>query len=131
LNEIPRNLTMEQAALYQGERPTKSHKRARRGKYPKPSDALCLKCLTRNCEHIKPPVAPRLTRRDIAILLLLTDGHSNKEVAVRMGITDGGMKSTTSAIYRKFLGSLPNITRVAVAIWVHDHRELLEALPTP
>lgn len=125
--EIPHNLTMEQAALYQGERPERKKRSHHKPRNPKRSDSLCLLCMAYHCQHISPPSTPRLTRREINLLLLVLDGHSNKEIAARTGSSHATIKSSTGAIYRKFRTVLfPLANRITVAIWAHEHRDLLE-----
>lgn len=48
------------------------------------------------------PVAPRLTGRQAEVLALLGDGHANKEIAHRLGTSEGTIKAHVAAIMRQF-----------------------------
>jgi DNA-binding NarL/FixJ family response regulator len=45
--------------------------------------------------------APRLTERQTEVLNLIVDGHSNKEIAHRLGTSEGTVKAHVTAIMRQ------------------------------
>jgi DNA-binding NarL/FixJ family response regulator len=45
--------------------------------------------------------APRLTERQTEVLNLIVDGHSNKEIAYRLGTSEGTVKAHVTAIMRQ------------------------------
>jgi DNA-binding NarL/FixJ family response regulator len=47
------------------------------------------------------PEAPRLTERQTEVLNLIVDGHSNKEIAHRLGTSEGTVKAHVTAIMRQ------------------------------
>jgi DNA-binding NarL/FixJ family response regulator len=46
--------------------------------------------------------APRLTERQNEVMSLIADGHSNKEIAHRLGTSEGTVKAHVTAIMRQF-----------------------------
>lgn len=48
------------------------------------------------------PGAPRLTARQAEVLALIGDGHANKEIAHRLGTSEGTVKAHVAAIMRQF-----------------------------
>ena len=57
-------------------------------------------------------MTPTLTRRERDVLRLLIDGHSNGEIAQRLGIREQTVKDHVSAMLKKFHVQ----TRVALAV---------------
>lgn len=50
--------------------------------------------------HTAPGAADALTARQQAVLALIRDGVSNKEIAYRLGVTEGTVKAHLTAIFR-------------------------------
>ena len=50
--------------------------------------------------HTTPGAADALTARQQAVLALIRDGVSNKEIAYRLGVTEGTVKAHLTAIFR-------------------------------
>jgi DNA-binding NarL/FixJ family response regulator len=48
------------------------------------------------------PAAPRLTARQAEVLALIAGGHANKEIAHRLGTSEGTIKAHAAAIMRQF-----------------------------
>jgi len=48
------------------------------------------------------PAPPRLTPRQAEVLALIGDGHANKEIAHRLGTSEGTIKAHVAAIMRQF-----------------------------
>jgi len=66
-----------------------------------------------------------LSPREAQVLELVKASHPNKEIAFRLGVTEGSVKVT---IYQLCLGiGLPN--RTALAIWAYQHPEAIQRLP--
>jgi DNA-binding NarL/FixJ family response regulator len=75
-------------------------------------------------EPAPPPDAPRLTRRELEILRLAADGHSNAQLARMLWVTEQTVKFHLSNIYRK----LDVANRTEASRWAQRHG-LLESLP--
>lgn len=84
---------------------------------------ICVECLSRECEHVNAP--PQLTEIHAAILRLLAEGKTNREIAAQRGTTEGTIKVYLSRAIFKRLGVK---TRLQAALWARDHAELLAAL---
>lgn len=82
----------------------------------------CQTCHSRVCEHMVGPF-PRISRRRAQVLLRLSGGLSNREIAGLCGITEGTVKVYLSRIF-----SLVGVkSRLEAALWARDHAaELLE-----
>lgn len=75
-------------------------------------------------ERALPPDAPRLTRRELEILRLAADGHSNAQLARMLWVTEQTVKFHLSNIYRKLNVS----NRTEASRWAQRHG-LLESSP--
>ena len=75
-------------------------------------------------ERALPPDAPRLTRRELEILRLAADGHSNAQLARMLWVTEQTVKFHLSNIYRK----LDVSNRTEASRWAQRHG-LLESSP--
>jgi|HubBroStandDraft_6_1064221.scaffolds.fasta_scaffold556431_2 DNA-binding NarL/FixJ family response regulator len=63
-----------------------------------------------------------LTIRERAIAYLIWKGHTNKQIAERVGCTEGSIKNSTRDIYDK--SGMAN--RLEFALWYDDHiKELI------
>jgi DNA-binding CsgD family transcriptional regulator len=62
--------------------------------------------------------AAGLTRREREILALVSEGHSNRELARMMWVTEQTVKFHLSNIYRK----LDVSNRTEASRWAHQHR---------
>lgn len=85
-------------------------------------DPVCIQCQSATCEHICPP--PRLSPRMVQILLLLTAGARNKEIAAQLKIKEGTVKVYLS---RTLFPKLKVDSRVNAAIWALRNIEALRA----
>jgi DNA-binding NarL/FixJ family response regulator len=65
---------------------------------------------------LHPAVMDLLTSREQEVLLLLTDGRHNPEIATALGISVGTVKTHLRRIYQK-LGVSDRTAAVAVAVW--------------
>jgi DNA-binding NarL/FixJ family response regulator len=68
-------------------------------------------------EPALPPDAPRLTRRELEILRLAADGHSNAQLARMLWVTEQTVKFHLSNIYRK----LDVSNRTEASRWAQRH----------
>ena len=69
-----------------------------------------------------------LTRRELEILALVAEGHSNSAIAKRLWVTEQTVKFHLSNIYRK----LDVANRTAASRWAHEHGLVIVARdPTP
>ena len=68
-------------------------------------------------EPALPPDAPRLTRRELQILRLAADGHSNAQLARMLWVTEQTVKFHLSNIYRK----LDVSNRTEASRWAQRH----------
>ena len=85
---------------------------------------ICLECMSRSCEHIAPKnMPPRLSRRHAQVVKLVGEGHANKEIGYRLGITEGTVKMYMKTIFA-LLGA---DSRLRVGLWARDHQDLLNA----
>jgi DNA-binding NarL/FixJ family response regulator len=75
-------------------------------------------------EQALPADAPRLTRRELEILRLVADGHSNAQLARMLWVTEQTVKFHLSNIYRK----LDVANRTEASRWAQRHG-LLESSP--
>jgi len=75
-------------------------------------------------EPATPPDASRLTRRELEILRLAADGHSNAQLARMLWVTEQTVKFHLSNIYRK----LDVANRTEASRWAQRHG-LLESSP--
>jgi DNA-binding NarL/FixJ family response regulator len=75
-------------------------------------------------EQPLPADAPRLTRRELEILRLVADGHSNAQLARMLWVTEQTVKFHLSNIYRK----LDVANRTEASRWAQRHG-LLESSP--
>jgi DNA-binding NarL/FixJ family response regulator len=75
-------------------------------------------------EPAPPPDASRLTRRELEILRLAADGHSNAQLARMLWVTEQTVKFHLSNIYRK----LDVANRTEASRWAQRHG-LLESSP--
>jgi DNA-binding NarL/FixJ family response regulator len=80
--------------------------------------------LAKPAEPTLPPDAPRLTRRELEILRLVADGHSNAQLARMLWVTEQTVKFHLSNIYRK----LDVSNRTEAGRWAQRHG-LLESSP--
>ena len=69
-------------------------------------------------------IAPGLTRREVEILQLVSEGHSNAQLARMLWVTEQTVKFHLSNIYRK----LDVANRTEAARWAQLHG-LLDAAP--
>jgi two-component system nitrate/nitrite response regulator NarL len=65
---------------------------------------------------------PKLTERDLAVLRAIFQGLSNKDIAVRLNITEGAVKASIQVLFEK-LGSRTRAQLVRVAL--EQYREYL------
>src|SRR5207237_3705041 len=63
------------------------------------------------------PAMPELTRRELEILRLVAEGHSNGELAKMLWVTEQTVKFHLSNIYRK----LGVANRTEASRWAHLH----------
>lgn len=91
---------------------------------PKRPTTFCAACMSYICQHVSTAPVVRLTAREVQLLLLLPDGHSNKQLGPLMGIGTHTPKQMLCSIMAAIL---PIVNRVSVAIWVHDNRKALES----
>lgn len=68
-----------------------------------------------------------LTRRELEILALVAEGHSNGQMARKLWVTEQTVKFHLSNIYRK----LDVANRTEAASWAHRHHLVAEAAETP
>jgi DNA-binding CsgD family transcriptional regulator len=92
---------------------------------PAPSPAprpLCIACMSRNCVHFDAP-PPRLSPHLVRIVQLLTGGLSNKEIATKLNLTEGTVKTYLST---RIFPALGLTTRLEVALWGMWHAAELQ-----
>jgi DNA-binding NarL/FixJ family response regulator len=65
-------------------------------------------------------VAVALTLREVEVLRLIAAGATNREIARRLGVSEGTVKNHVSSI----LSRLGLRDRTQAAIYAHDHRLL-------
>ena len=82
-----------------------------------------------SAETSEKDVAQRLSRRELLILRMLTEGASNKAIALKLVITESTVKVHMKAILRKF--RLEN--RTQAAMWARNHidQEVWTAISNP
>ena len=65
----------------------------------------------------RPPSTAPLTPREIEVILLVTDGHTNQQIASRLGVTERTARTHVSNILTK----LGLTSRTQAALWAADH----------
>lgn len=83
---------------------------------------LCTECDSRTCHHTAVNFTSRLTKRELDLVLLLAKGLANKEIAYRLGISEGTTKVYTSRLFWK----LGMTNRWEVGLWAASAAKALE-----
>ncbi|MET0557194.1 MAG: response regulator transcription factor [Solirubrobacterales bacterium] len=66
-----------------------------------------------------------LSPRELEVLQMVADGHANKAIALRLGISEKTVKNHLSAVFQKI-----GVTdRTQAALWAHRHQNELGSAP--